>query len=121
MKDFRDLKVWHKSHQLALHLYKATAAFPSEERFGLTAQLRRAAVSIPANIAEGCGRKTDRDLGRFLQVSMGSASEVEYALLLSHELGFLDSAVYQDLDERTREVKRMLASLIQKLHSGADR
>jgi four helix bundle protein len=121
VKNFRDLKVWGKAHELATRLYQATAHFPAEEKFGLTAQLRRAAVSIPANIAEGCGRSSDRDLGRFLQMSLGSASELEYELLLAHELGFLDGALHQELTERTTEVKRMLASLIKKLDSGADR
>ena len=102
-------------------MYQATGHFPTEEKFGLTAQMRRAAVSIPANIAEGCGRGSDRDMARFLQMSMGSASELEYELLLAHELGLLDSQSLQELAERTTEVKRMLASLIRRLESGADR
>ena len=118
---FRDLKVWEKAHQLVKGLYQATGHFPTEEKFGLTAQMRRAAVSIPANIAEGCGRGSDRDMARFLQMSMGSASELEYELLLAHELGLLDSQSLQELAERTTEVKRMLASLIRRLESGADR
>ena len=121
MKGFRDLKVWEKAHQLVKGLYQATGHFPTEEKFGLTAQMRRAAVSIPANIAEGCGRGSDRDMARFLQMSMGSASELEYELLLAHELGLLDSQSLQELAERTTEVKRMLASLIRRLESGADR
>jgi hypothetical protein len=78
VKGFRDLKVWEKAHQLTLQVYKATASFPKEEMFGLTSQIRRAAASIPANIAEGCGRSGDAELGRFLQIAMGSASELEY-------------------------------------------
>ncbi len=119
MKNFRDLKVWEKAHELVKRLYQATGQFPAEEKFGLTAQLRRAAVSIPANIAEGCGRSSERDLGRFLQISLGSASELEYELLLAHELGFLDSNIHEELTQRTIEVKRMLASLIRKLESGS--
>lgn len=87
----------------------------------MIAQLRRSAVSIAANIAEGCGRGTDSDFGRFLQVAMGSASELEYELLLSHELGFVDARLHQELSQQTTEVKRMLASLLQKLNAKADR
>lgn len=115
MKDFRDLKVWEKAHRLALSIYRVTSTLPAEERYGLTSQLRRAAASIPANIAEGCGRGGDPEFARFLQISMGSASELEYHLLLAHDLGFTDSATHQDLDTQTTEVKRMLASLIRKL------
>jgi len=78
LKDFRKLKVWEKSHDLTLAVYKATAAFPRKELYGLTSQIRRACASIPANIAEGCGRGGDPELARFLQIAMGSASELEY-------------------------------------------
>jgi four helix bundle protein len=78
MRDFRSLKVWHKSHELTLAIYLATRSFPSDERFGLTSQMRRASSSIPANIAEGCGRDGEAELARFMQISMGSASELEY-------------------------------------------
>ncbi len=89
MKDFRQLKVWKKAHQLALAVYKATKGFPKEELYGLTSQIRRASMSIPTNIAEDCGQNTDAQFARFLQIAMGSASETEYLLLLSHDLGFL--------------------------------
>ena len=85
MKDFRQLKVWEKAHHLALEVYKTTATFPKEEIYGLTSQLRRASVSIPTNIAEGCGRNTNADFARFLQIAMGSASETEYELILAHD------------------------------------
>ena len=111
MKDFRSLKVWHKAHQLVLAVYRETAAFPVDERFGLTSQLRRASVSIPANLAEGCGRRTDDDFARFMDYSMGSASEVEYHLLLARDLGLLPTPAHHRLHEQTTEVKRMLASL----------
>jgi four helix bundle protein len=88
VKDFRKQKVWQKAHDLALEVYRVTEAFPKTELFGLTSQIRRAGVSIPANIAEGCGRDTDADFSRFLQIAMGSASELEYHLLLAHDLGF---------------------------------
>lgn len=112
MRDFRKLKVWAKSHALALEIYRATSGFPSEERYGLTSQLRRAAVSVPTNIAEGSGRKSEGDLGRYLTISMGSASELEYLLMLSGDLGFLDSEMSQRLLDLTREVKRMLSGFL---------
>jgi len=121
LKYFRGLKVWEKTHQLTLSIYRVTNEFPNEEKYGLTSQLRRSAVSIPTNLAEGCGRGSDRELSRFVQVAMGSASEVEYLLLVCHELGYLDSTVHQQLEERTTEVKRMLASLIRKLNVKDDR
>lgn len=118
MKDFRDLKVWQAAHELTLDVYRATNALPPEERYGLLPQLRRAAVSIPANIAEGCGRRGDRDFARFLQIAMGSASELEYLLLLSHDLGWLaEEEDHRDLAGKTVQVKRMLAGLILKLNA----
>ena len=83
MRDFRELKVWQKAHRFVLDLYRHTQGFPAEERFGLTVQLRRAAVSVASNIAEGCGREGERDFARFLSIAGGSASEVEYQLLLA--------------------------------------
>ena len=115
MKDFRELKVWEKGHQLALAVYKATEKFPKDELYGLTGQIRRSCVSIPANIAEGCGRNGDAELARFLQISMGSASELEYHLLLSRDLGLLDITLHDQLTQATTEIKRMLTSLIQTL------
>ena len=117
MKDFRQLKVWEKSHQLALAIYKATKEFPKEELYGLTSQIRRASTSIPTNIAEGCGRNTDADFARFLQMAMGSASETEYQLLLSLDLGFLNKEQYGKLNPDVTEVKRMLASLLKTLRA----
>ena len=95
MQDFRDLKVWEKSHQFVLSVYGATSSFPREEMYGLTSQLRRAAVSVPTNIAEGCGRGTDADFARFLQIAMGSACEADYLLLLSRDLKYLAQERYQ--------------------------
>lgn len=115
MKDFRTLKVWEKSHQLALAVYRATANFPATELYGLTGQIRRAGVSIPANIAEGCGRGGDAELGRFLQIAMGSASELEYHLLLARDLGLLPGPDHEALAGQVTEVKRMLVTLIQRL------
>ena len=115
MKDFRELKVWEKAHQLTLAVYQATAAFPKEELYGLTSQMRRSAASIPTNIAEGCGRGSDDDFRRFLQIAMGSASELEYHVLLAHDLGYLVTADYEHLSAAVAKVKRMLAALITKV------
>jgi four helix bundle protein len=115
MRDFRELKVWQKGHKLTLAVYKATTDFPVEERFGLVSQLRRAASSIAANIAEGCGRGSEADFARFLYMALGSASELEYHLLLSHDLKLLADADYEALASDVTEVKRMLTSFIQKL------
>lgn len=117
MKDFRQLKVWEKSHQLALAIYKATKEFPKEELYGLTSQIRRASMSIPTNIAEGCGRNTDVDFARFLQMAMGSASETEYQLILAHDLDFLPKNTYEKLHNEVEEVKRMLASLLKTIRT----
>ncbi|MEO0562920.1 MAG: four helix bundle protein [Chloroflexota bacterium] len=118
MRDFRQLSVWEKSHQLALTIYRVTESFPADERFGLTSQLSRAAASIPTNIAEGCGRHTDRELAQFMQIAMGSASEVEYQILLAHDLSYITNETYTQLNRHTIEVKKMLASFLKRLRSG---
>jgi four helix bundle protein len=115
MKDFRELKVWEKAHQLTLAVYQATTAFPKEELYGLTSQMRRSAASIPTNIAEGCGRGSDDDFRRLLQLAMGSASELECQLLLAHDLGYFDAAERDRLCSAAVEVKRMLAAFITKI------
>ena len=117
MKDFRQLKVWERAHQLALAIYKATKDFPKEELYGLTSQIRRASMSIPTTIAEGCGRNTDADFAGFLQMAMGSASETEYQLILAHDLGFLPNDAYEKLHTAVEEVKRILASLLKTLRA----
>jgi four helix bundle protein len=117
MQDFRNLRVWQKAHHLTLDIYKSSATFPREELYGLTSQMRRASVSIGANIAEGCCRKGDCELGRFLQISMGSASELEYELLLAHDLTILKAPDYDRLAKEVTEVKRMLSSLIHRLRA----
>ena len=113
--DFRRYQVWQKAHALTLETYLATRTFPSDERFGLTAQIRRSVASIPTNIAEGFGRTGDRERGRFLDIAVGSANEVEYQLLLSKELQYLETTVYEGLNERVIEVRKMLISLRAKL------
>ena len=115
MKDFRSIKAWGKAHELTLKIYSVTKVFPKEEAFGLTGQLRRASASIPANIAEGCGRSGDAELARFLQIASGSASEVEYHLLLAHDLRYLSPPDYLQLSGDVMELKRMLTAFIQKL------
>jgi len=117
MKSFKDLKVWEASHALAIQVYRATKGFPTEELYGLTSQLRRAAASVPTNIAEGCGRGSDADLGRFIQIAMGSASETEYLLMLAHELGFLRNGELAAMSEQVIQVKRMLTALLKKLNA----
>lgn len=115
MKDFRDLKVWEKAHELAVRVYRDTASFPKEETYGLMSQIRRAAASVPANIAEGCGRGGDGEFSRFVQIAMGSASELEYHILLAKDLRFLDVSRFHSLEQNVTEVKKMLSSLVRKL------
>ena len=115
MRDFRKLKVWEKSHALALAVYTVTTAFPKDELYGVTSQIRRASTSIPANIAEGCGRNGSAELARYLHIAMGSASELEYFLLLARDLRFLEDTGYQSLARDVIEVKQMLTSLIQRV------
>jgi four helix bundle protein len=115
MRDFRKLAVWEKSHRLAQEAYRLTASFPREELLGPTSQIRRAGSSIPTNIAEGCGRDTVPDFGRFLRMAMGSASELDYLVLLSRDLKLLSDSDYEAGTALVVEVKSMLASLIRKL------
>lgn len=115
MKNFRDLQVWHKAHQLALDSYKVTNGFPKQELFGLTSQIRRAAVSIAANIAEGCGKRGNGEFQRFLGIAAGSASELEYHFLLAHDLSLIADPHYQRLNESVVATKRMLAALLRKV------
>jgi four helix bundle protein len=115
-RNFRELKVWEKSHQLTLNAYQRTTSFPRDEVFGLTSQIRRSASSVPANIAEGCGCGGG-DLPRFCRIAAGSASELQYHLLLARDLGFLDMTSYSDLERQATEVERMLASFIDRLTS----
>jgi four helix bundle protein len=114
-RDFGELKVWQGSHRLTLDVYEATGAFPREETYGLTAQLSRCSASVPANIAEGCGRSGDAELARFMLISMGPASELDYHLLLARDLGYLDAGKHRRLSRQTRGVKRMLSTFITRL------
>jgi four helix bundle protein len=118
MQDYRQLKVWQKSHSLVLRICSATATFPEPERYGLTSQMRRAAASVAANIAEGCDRAGQAELRQFLYTSVGSASELEYFLLLARDLRFLTEKQQEALDTSVREIKRMLTGLIQRVEQG---
>ena len=115
MKDYRELKVWHHAHAVMLASYRATKSFPREELFGLTSQIRRCAASIAANIAEGCGRTGNAELNRFLQISSGSASELDYHFLLAKDLGYLKLETHRDLTGQLVQLRRMLSALIVKI------
>jgi four helix bundle protein len=119
MRDFKKLHVWEKSHNLTLDIYKLTSAFPKEELYGLTSQMRRSSSSVPTNIAEGCGRQTQPQLARFLNIASGSASELEYQLILSKDLRFIDKKNFKKLTSDVTEVKRMLSSLHQKVSANS--
>lgn len=112
MRDFRNLQVWKCSHELTKEIYFATNSFPKEEMFGLTSQIRRAVSSIPTNIAEGCGRGSNADFSRFLQIAVGSASEVEYQLLLVYELGYITIDSYNKFSQEVIEIRKMIVKLM---------
>jgi four helix bundle protein len=115
MGDFRKLGTWQRAHKLALQVYQSTQGFPESERYGLMTQLRRAAVSVVSNIAEGAGRRNDRELARFLSIARGSVRELECQLLLSRDLGYIGSADWGVLDADTQEVSRMLNGLMKRV------
>ena len=119
VKDFRRLMVWEKVHLLTLDIYRVTAHFPREETYGLTSQMRRCSASMGANIAEGCGKQGNNELHRFLYIASGSASELDYHLLLARDLMYLAEIDYQRIDKKLVEARRMLTALLQKV--GADR
>lgn len=117
MIDYHELRVWVKAHQLTLAIYKASLTFPKEELYRLTSQIRRAAISIPANLAEGCGRDSQPELLRYIRIAIGSASELDYELLLAHELNWLKEPVYQEISAELASLRRMLNSFSRKLIS----
>ena len=117
LKNFKELKVWQKSYDLCLKLYKATRRFPKEEVYGLTSQIRRSAVSVPSNIAEGYGRKTTPDYLKSLYIAYGSSCELETQLLLSNDLDYIKDGEIKELKEEISEVERMLKALIKSLES----
>ena len=115
MKDFKELNVWTKAHAITLRVYAETRGFPKDEVYGLTSQMRRAASSVAANIAEGCGRRSDGELNRFLHIARGSATELEYHLLLAHDLGYLLNPTFLQICKEVDETQRMLTAFIQRL------
>lgn len=112
MRNYRDLKVWSKTYALTLDLYKLSRAFPKDELYGLTSQLRRAATSIGANLAEGCGRRSNNEMARFVRIALGSASELDHHLLLCRDLDFLKNEDYQRCAKELTLICKMLASLL---------
>ncbi|MBI4916539.1 MAG: four helix bundle protein [Acidobacteria bacterium] len=120
MQRFTALRVWQRSHRLAVEIYGMTAGFPSEERFGLTAQLRRAAVSVAANIAEGSKRESRRDYARFLNIAEGSRAEVEELLILGRDIGFASDEAAASLLEEANHVARMLSVLRARVAKGPE-
>jgi four helix bundle protein len=119
VRDFRDLKEWERSHRLTLAVHGATTAFPKEELYGLASQVRKSCAAVPANIAEGCGRDSNADLARFLQMALGSASELQCHLLLARDLSYLNPRDHERLTEEVTEIKRMLTSFIKNLRAFA--
>ena len=117
MQNYKDLKVWEKAHEFTLRIYEVTKLFPKEEIYSLTNQLRRAASSIPANIAEGCGKNSKADFANFLNIALGSANESEYYLLLSKDLLYLKLENFETLNKLINEIKAMLISLINKVRA----
>ena len=118
MRGFKELKVWQRAHQFVLDIYKITKKFPSDEKFGLTLQIRRAAISIPANIAEDFKRKSDKDFAHFINIAESSLEEVKYYLFVSSDLGYINEKVYQLLNNQTEEIGKMLNGLYKKLVRG---
>ncbi|MEM9953787.1 MAG: four helix bundle protein [Chloroflexota bacterium] len=115
MQDFRKLQIWQLSHELTLKLYKVVSSFPDSEKYNLTSQIKRSASSIPANIAEGCGRKTNGELEHFLYIAMGSASELEYHLLLSKDLGIIDTNLHSELENDIIILRKKMNVFIQRV------
>ena len=116
-RDFRKIAAWERAHALTLRVYGVTSQFPDYERFGLVAQLRRASSSIPTNLAEGCGRNSNKELARFIDIATGSASEVEHQLLLARDLGYLSDQQLASLAAEAVEIRRMLIAYKTKLRS----
>jgi four helix bundle protein len=111
MKDFKNLKVWQKGIKLVVDVYKTSKKFPQEELYGLTSQMRRSAISVPSNIAEGCGRNSDKDFNRFLEISLGSSFELETQIIIAHELEFLTKEEFFDLSDKVQEEQKMITGL----------
>ena len=115
MRNFYELLIWQKSHQLTLKIYSISVGFPTEEIYGLVSQMRRSSSSIPANIAEGCGQNSNPEMRRFLIISTGSSSELEYQLYLSKDLNYIHETAFKELSESVIEVRKMIHSFIKNL------
>lgn len=115
MQNYKDLKIWERGHHFTLKVYEVTRKFPKEELYSLTNQLRRASYSIPSNIAEGCGKKSQLEFAHFLNISLGSANEAEYFLILSKDLGYLTEDDFEILSKTINEIKAMLILFISKV------
>jgi len=117
MRNYYDLKVWRPAHDLTLKIYRTVKSFPSEELFGLKSQMRRSASSIPTNLAEGCGRNSNPDFKRFVNIAIGSTSELEYQLLLAKDLNYMSQSIFDELTNNVIEIRKMLISLYKKVPS----
>ncbi len=117
MKSFKELKVWQNGIELVAIVYEITASFPAEEKYGLSAQMRRAAVSIPSNIAEGHLRKTAKDFKQFLSIARGSCAELETQMIIAHKLGFIQEDNFNNLSPKIEELSKMLSSFYSKINS----
>lgn len=115
MQDYRNLEVWKQAHLIVLDVYRLTSTYPKEELYGLVSQTRRAAASVPTNIAEGCGRGSDADFGRFLQIALGSATELDYHLLLARDLGYIDQTALTSLSPNLDRVRKILNAFLKRL------
>jgi len=115
MRDYKKYKVWELGHQVTLEIYKLTQSFPKEETYGIVSQMRRASYSIPANIAEGCGRESDAEFKRFLTIARGSASELEYFTLLAKDLGYIKKNNFSEINDNVDKIRRSIYNLINKI------
>mgnify|MGYP001036296414 CR=1 FL=1 len=111
MKNFKNLKVWQIGIELVVKVYRYSQKFPQEEIYGLTSQMRRSAISIPSNIAEGSGRSSDKDFNRFLDISLGSSFELETQIIIAHKLDFLSENEFEELNNMVREEQMMITGL----------
>ena len=117
MRDYKKINAWKRSHRFVLGIYTMTGKFPSDEKYGIISQLRRAALSVPTNIAEGCGRSTERELVRFMDIASGSASEVDYLLYLAMELKYIDQDKYNRASNELTEIRKMISGYSKTIRS----
>lgn len=115
MRDYKKYTVWELGHQITLDIYELIKTFPREEIYGITSQMRGAAYSIPSNIVEGCGRESDAEFRRFLIISQGSASELEYFTILAHDLGYIEKDSFETISDKANKIRRSINNLINKI------